>query len=59
MTESEMTIQRQKLEEGTIARMMRELQSDLADLVESGDMTAEEANEWANAKAEQWKGGVA
>ncbi len=40
--------------EGRIAQMMRELQSDLADLVASGDMTAEEANEWANAKADQW-----
>lgn len=39
------------------ARMMRELHSDLADMVESGDLTAEEANEWANAKAEQWNGG--
>jgi hypothetical protein len=34
--------------------MMRELQSNLADLVASGDMTAEQANEWANDKAEQW-----
>lgn len=41
-----------------IERMMRELQSDLANLVESGDLTAEEANEWANNKAEQWKGGA-
>ena len=39
------------------ARMMRELQSDLADLVESGDLTAEQANEWANDKADQWNGG--
>lgn len=38
-------------------RMMRELQSDLAAMVEAGDLTAEEANEWANAKAEQWNGG--
>lgn len=35
-------------------RMLRELASDLADLVASGDMTAEQANEWYNAKADQW-----
>jgi hypothetical protein len=35
-------------------QMMRELQSDLADLVANGDMSAEQANEWANAKADQW-----
>jgi|14BtaG_2_1085337.scaffolds.fasta_scaffold21324_2 polyhydroxyalkanoate synthesis regulator phasin len=48
----------QKIEAATIARMMRELQSDLADLVESGDLTAEQANEWANDKADQWSNGV-
>lgn len=35
-------------------QMMRELQSDLADMVEAGDLTAEQANAWANHKAEQW-----
>ena len=35
-------------------RMLRELSSDLADLVASGDMTENEANEWYNAKADQW-----
>jgi len=40
------------------ARMMRELQSDLADMVRSGDITAEQANEWANDKADQWAQGV-
>jgi hypothetical protein len=45
-------------EEQRLARMMRELQSDLADLVAQGAMTEEEANEWANAKAEQWKDGA-
>jgi hypothetical protein len=44
----------QTMNEQRIARMMRELQSNLADLVASGDMTAEQANEWANAKADQW-----
>lgn len=38
-------------------RMMRELQSDLAAMVEAGDLTADQANEWANMKAEQWSGG--
>lgn len=36
------------------AQMLKELQSDMADLVESGDMTADQANEWVNAKADQW-----
>lgn len=44
----------QKIEDARIARMIRELQSDMALLVESGDMTAEEANEWVNHKADQW-----
>ena len=48
----------QKIEDGQIARMMRELQSDLADLVEAGALTPEQANEWANHKAEQWKNGL-
>jgi hypothetical protein len=45
-------------EENTIRRMMTELQSDLADLVASGDLTPEQANEWANAKADQWAQGL-
>lgn len=36
-------------------QMLKELQSDMADLVCSGDLTAEQANEWVNAKADQWK----
>lgn len=35
-------------------QMLRELASDLADLVESGDMTPMQANEWHAAKADQW-----
>ena len=35
-------------------QMLRELASNLADLVASGDMTAEQANEWYSAKADQW-----
>jgi polyhydroxyalkanoate synthesis regulator phasin len=45
-------------ETATMARMMRELQSDLADLVASGDLTPEQANEWANMKADQWAQGL-
>ena len=46
-----------QLEELKIQRMMKELQSDLADLVRSGDLTDLEANEWANMKADQWANG--
>jgi polyhydroxyalkanoate synthesis regulator phasin len=35
-------------------QMLRELASDLADMVETGDMTADQANEWHAAKADQW-----
>lgn len=42
-----------------IERMMKELQSDLADAVERGEMTEEQANEWANMKADQWAQGLA
>ena len=35
-------------------QMLRELASDLADLVASGDMTDIEANEWLARKADQW-----
>ncbi len=35
-------------------RMLRELASNLADLVASGDMTEAQANEWYNDKADQW-----
>ena len=45
-------------EELTIARMLRELASDMSDLVRSGEMTQEEANEWVNHKAEQWARGL-
>lgn len=37
-------------------QMLRELASDLADLVASGDMTDMEANEWHAMKADQWAG---
>lgn len=35
-------------------QMLLELASDLADLVEAGEMTDIEANEWYNMKADQW-----
>lgn len=35
-------------------QMLKELASDLADLVEAGEMTPEQANEWLAAKADQW-----
>lgn len=35
-------------------QMLRELASDLADLVEAGEITSVEANEWLAAKADQW-----
>jgi hypothetical protein len=35
-------------------QMLRELTSDLADLVASGDMTEAQANEWHASKADQW-----
>ena len=45
-------------EEQRTARMVRELQSNLADLVEAGEMTAIEANEWVIYKTEQWAKGL-
>jgi len=47
-----------RMNDATIARMIRELQSDMADLVASGDMTDTEANEWVNRKADQWARGM-
>jgi hypothetical protein len=54
MTNAQLTI----IEDSTIARMLRELQSNLADSVEAGDMTDIEANEWFNMKADQWSNGL-
>lgn len=39
-------------------RMLRELMGDLMNMVESGDMTDTQANEWYNMKADQWNGGL-
>jgi hypothetical protein len=49
----------EKLNDERIARMLRELASDLADLVEAGELTDTEANEWLVAKQDQWSGGDA
>ena len=45
----------------TLARreqLLKELSSDLAALVRSGDLTDQQANEWYSDKADQWKDGV-
>lgn len=47
-----------RIEDARIARMLRELAWDMAALVASGDMTAEEANAWVNRKADQWANGL-
>ena len=39
-------------------RMLRELMADLSNLVESGDLTDNQANEWYNDKADQWANGL-
>ena len=39
-------------------QMLRELMSNLANLVESGDLTDQEANDWYNRKADQWAQGL-
>lgn len=38
-------------------QLLRELHSDLATMVEAGDLTEEQANQWASDKADQWFGG--
>ena len=48
-----MTNQDQKRE-----AMLKELNSNLADMVEAGDMTDMQANEWYNMKADQWAQGL-
>ena len=39
-------------------RMLHELSSDLADMVAAGEITATEANDWYNMKADQWAHGL-
>ena len=38
--------------------MLRDLMSDLSELVWSGDITDMQANEWYNKKADQWVNGI-
>ena len=42
----------------TRERMLRELMSDLANMVEAGELTDQQANEWYNMKADQWAQGL-
>ena len=42
----------------TRERMLRELMSDLANMVEAGEITDIEANEWYNMKADQCANGI-
>jgi len=37
-------------------QMLIDLQREMADLVESGDMTPNQANEWVNLAADRWAG---
>jgi len=39
-------------------QMLRELMSDLCSLVEAGEMTDMQANEWYSMKADQWANGI-
>lgn len=39
-------------------RMLAELMSHLRNMVEAGDLTDTEANEWYNMKADQWANGL-
>ena len=43
-----------RMHQDRLNRRMRELASDLADLVRNGDLTGQQANEWMNDKAQQW-----
>jgi hypothetical protein len=44
----------QARQEARREQMLRELASDLADMVATGDMTDIEANEWLARKADHW-----
>ena len=45
-------------EDSKIHAMLRELTIDLAEMVRTGDLTVDQANEWHAAKADQWAGGL-
>ncbi len=47
----------ERLDAERVDRMLRELASDLADLVAEGALTEAEANEWLARKQDQWSGG--
>ena len=42
----------------TRERMLRELMSELTNMVEAGELTDIQANEWYNMKADQWANGI-
>lgn len=44
----------QTRQEARREQLLRELASDLSDLVASGDLTDMQANEWLASKADQW-----
>jgi hypothetical protein len=50
----EMQMTYQTRQDARREQLLRELASDLADLVESGDLTDTEANEWLARKADHW-----
>lgn len=47
------------LNEARMNQMLKELASDLCDMVRTGDLTEQEANEWMVAKQDQWNAEVA
>ena len=53
MTNTEFTTRQDARRE----QLLRELLSDLTNLVETGDLTDQEANDWYNHKADQWANG--
>lgn len=42
----------------TRERMLRELMSDLVNMVEARELTDQQANEWYNMKSDQWSNGI-
>lgn len=58
MTKQTGTMDYRFREDARREQLLRELALDLADQVETGDLTADEANVWLAAKADQWANGV-
>ena len=52
-TQQDLTLS--QIQDARREQMLHELASDMADLVRTGDMTPEEANQWVADKADQWK----